>query len=118
MLAATSLYPLFIGTAWLFRGLGATVTVALVGTLTRLRRLPVVACLLAGAAGLVLYLNLVFASSRSYGHVLPTLASLHRLISLISQGTSLSARYAPPVPELPGMLFLAVAGIGIVAVAT
>jgi transglutaminase-like putative cysteine protease len=118
MLAATSLYPLFIGTAWFFGGLGATVTVALVGTLTRLRRLPVLVCLLAGAAGLVLYLNLVFASGPSFGHVLPTLASLHRLISLISQGTSLSAKYAPPVPELTGMLFLAVSGIGIVAVLT
>jgi transglutaminase-like putative cysteine protease len=118
MLAATSLYPLFIGTAWFFGGLGATVTVALVGTLTRLRRLPVLACLLAGAAGLVLYLNLVFASGPSFGHVLPTLASLHRLISLTSQGTSLSAKYAPPVPELTGMLFLAVSGIGIVAVLT
>jgi transglutaminase-like putative cysteine protease len=118
MLAATSLYPLFIGTAWFFGGLGATVTVALVGMLTRLRRLPVLVCLLAGAAGLVLYLNLVFASGSSFGHVLPTFASLHRLISLTSQGTSLSAKYAPPVPELTGMLFLAVAGIGIVAVAT
>lgn len=118
MLAATSLYPLFIGTAWWFGGLGATVTVALVGTLTRLRRLPVAVCLLAGAAGLVLYLNLVFAYGPSFGHVLPTLASLHRLTSLVSQGTSLSAKYAPPVPELTGMLFLAVSGIGIVAVLT
>jgi transglutaminase-like putative cysteine protease len=118
MLASTSLYPLFIGTAWFFGGLGATVTVAVVGTLTRLRRIPVLACLLAGAAGLVLYLNLVFAAGPSYGHVLPTLASLHQLITLTSQGTSLSARYAPPVPELPGMLLLAVGGIGIVAVLT
>jgi transglutaminase-like putative cysteine protease len=118
MLAATSLYPLFIGTAWWFGGLGATVTVALVGTLTRLRRLPVLVCLLAGAAGLLLYLNLVFAYGLSFGHVLPTLASLHRLTTLTSQGTSLSAKYAPPVPELTGMLFLAVSGIGIVAVLT
>jgi transglutaminase-like putative cysteine protease len=118
LLAATSLYPLFIGTAWFFGGLGATVTVAAVGTLTRLRRLPVLACLLAGAAGLVLYLNLVFAGGPSFGHVLPTLASLHRLFSLVGQGTSQSARYAPPVPELTGMLFLAVAGIGIVALLT
>jgi transglutaminase-like putative cysteine protease len=118
MLAATSLYPLFIGTAWFFGGLGATVTVALVGTLTRLRRLPVLVCLLAGAAGLLLYLNLVFAPGPSFGHVLPTLASLNRLINLTSQGTSLSAKYAPPVPELTGMLFLAVSGIGIVAVLT
>jgi hypothetical protein len=118
LLAATSLYPLFIGTAWLFAGLGAIIAVALAGTLTRLRRLPVAACLLAGAAALVLYLNLIFEAGPSFWHFLPTLSSLRQLAGLVGQGTSQSAKYAPPAPELPGMMLLAVGGIGIVAVAT
>ncbi len=71
--ASVSLYPLFVGATWFWAGAGATVTVALAGTLTRLRRLPLLACFTAGILSLVLYLNLVFEAGQSFGHVLPTL---------------------------------------------
>jgi transglutaminase-like putative cysteine protease len=118
MLAAISLYPLFMGTSWFWAGAGATITVAAMGTLTRLRRLPVLVCLVAGAAGLVFYLNLVFEAGHSYGHVLPTLTSLNRLARLAGSGFDDSAKYAPPAPELPGLMLLASGGIGIVALLT
>jgi hypothetical protein len=113
--AAVSLYPLFIGSTWFWAGAGATVTVALAGTLTRLRRLPLLACFTVGLLGLVCYLNLVFEAGHSFGHVLPTLTSLEHLGGLARAGVNESAKYAPPAPELPGIVLLGTGGIGIVA---
>ncbi len=118
MLASFSLYPIFTGMAWFWAGVGAVLTVALAGTLTRLRRLPVPVCLLAGLAGLLLYLNVGFENARCWYHLLPTPNSLRLLWDLAGTGFSESAKYAPPVPELPGMLMLATAGIGLTALLT
>jgi len=118
VLASVSLYPIFTGAPlWFWDGLGAVLVVAAVGTLTRLRRLPVTACLAAGLAGLLLYLNAVFSSGSLLG-VIPTGASLRLLWDMAGQGFSESAHYAPPVPQLNGMLLLAVGGIGITALLT
>jgi transglutaminase-like putative cysteine protease len=113
--AAVSLNPLFIGSTWFWAGAGATVTVAVAGTLTRLRRLPLLACLTVGLLVLVCYLNLVFEAGHSFGHVLPTLNSLERLGRLARAGVDESGKYAPPAPELPGIVLLGTGGIGIVA---
>ena len=113
--AGISLYPLFLGTNWFWAGVGATVTVALAGTLTRLRRLPLLACFTVGLLVLVCYLNLVFEAGHSFGHVLPTLRSLEDLGRLARTGVDESAKYAPPAPELPGIVLLGAGGIGIVA---
>jgi len=116
--ASVSLYPIFAGVLWFWAGCGAVAVVALTGTATRLRRLPVAVVLLAGVVALLLYLNLAFSNARSLGHLLPTPASLSALWQLAGQGFNESSRYAPPVPELRGMVLLAVAGIGIVALLT
>ena len=113
--AGVSLYPLFLGTNWFWAGVGAIVTVALAGTLTRLRRLPLLACFTVGLLVLVCYLNLVFEAGHSFGHVLPTLRSLEDLGRLARTGVDQSAKYAPPAPELPGIVLLGAGGIGIVA---
>jgi transglutaminase-like putative cysteine protease len=118
VLASVSLYPVFIGIGWFWVGTGAVIMVAIAGTLTRLRRLPVVVALGGTLIGLLLYLNLGFESARSLLHVLPTPSSLSHLWGLAGQGISESAKYAPPVPELRGMMLLAVAGIGLTAVLT
>ncbi len=92
--------------------------VALAGTATRLRRLPVPVTLLAGVLALFLYLNLTFANARSLYHLLPTPGSLAALFHTAGQGFSEASRYAPPVPGLRGMVLLAAAGIGIAALLT
>ena len=84
--ASVSLYPIFIGAIWFWAGLGSIAVVAGVSVATRLRPLPVVVCLIAGVAGLLLYLNLVFANARSLYHVLPTPASVRLLFDLAGQG--------------------------------
>jgi transglutaminase-like putative cysteine protease len=118
VLASISLYPIFYGWTWFWAGVGAVLTVAVAGTLTRLRRLPVIACLGGGVLALLLYLNFAFENARSFYHLLPTPNSLRSLWDLAGTGFSQAAQYAPPVPELHGMLLLAAGGIGITALLT
>ena len=115
--ASLSLYPVVAGWHWFWVGFGAVITIAVVGTLTRLRRLPVVVCALAELAALLLFLNIQFASAKS-ARLLPTWASLHQLGALASLGLQETDRFAPPAPPYPAILILTVTGIGIVAVAT
>ncbi|HUN34071.1 MAG TPA: DUF3488 and transglutaminase-like domain-containing protein [Trebonia sp.] len=118
VLTGISLYPLFMGTAWFWAGVGATITVVGVAMLTRLRRLPVAVCFVAPALGLMLYLNLVFEAGHSLWHVLPTPQSLELLGQLVRTGVNEAGKYAPPAPELSGIVLLGSGGIGIVALLT
>ena len=115
-LASTVLYPLFTGSEWFYAGLGAIIAVAASGALSRLRTLPVLVCLAISAAGLLLYLNLVFEARHSWLLIIPTPGSLSRLWDLAGTGMTEAGRYAPPAPELRGLVLLAVGGIGITAV--
>ncbi|HEY6494645.1 MAG TPA: transglutaminaseTgpA domain-containing protein [Trebonia sp.] len=118
ILASVSLYPVFTGVLWFWAGCASVIVVALAGTLARLRRLPVAADLALGIVALLLYLNLAFSNARSLAHLLPTPASLGALLDLAGQGFDEASKYAPPVPELRGMVLLAAAGIGIAALFT
>ncbi len=116
--ASTGLFPLIIGGGWFWGGVGAIIVVAGIGTLTRLRVLPPVICLLAALGALLLYLNLVYEARLSFLHVFPTGASLAGLWRLGLQGLNETQRYAAPVPPLRGIVLLATAGIGLVAALT
>jgi transglutaminase-like putative cysteine protease len=116
--ASLSLYPIFIGWLWFFIGLGSIVVVAAAGTATRVRRLPELVSLLGGLVVLLLFLNISFSNKRSFLHLLPTTTSVRQLWDLAGTGFHQSAIYAPPVPELRGMLLLTAAGIGITALLT
>ncbi len=117
-LSSIVLYPLFISSEWFYVGLGAIITVAASGALSRLRTLPVVVCLAISVAGLLLYLNLVFEARHSWALVIPTPGSLSRLWDLAGTGMTDASRYAAPAPALPGLLLLAAGGIGITAILT
>ena len=116
MLASTVLLPLFTDTLWFAIAAGAVIVVAATGALTRLRTLPAPACLAISFAGLILYLNLIFEVRHSWLLVIPTPGSLARLADLVGSGIHDSNRYAPPAPNLPGLLLLAAGGVGITAV--
>jgi transglutaminase-like putative cysteine protease len=118
ILATVSLYPIFIGFSWFLDGIGAVATIAIAGTLTRLRRLPLLACLAGGLAALLLFLNCAFESGRSRYLIVPTPGSLHALWDLAGTGFNQAAIYAPPVPELSGMMLITTAGIGLTALLT
>src|SRR5580692_12162684 len=103
-LSSTAIYPLFIGSAWFYAGLGAIITVAASGALSRLRTLPVVACLAISVAGLLLYLNLVFEVRHNWALFIPTPGSLSRLWDLAGTGISDASTYAAPAPARPSLL--------------
>src|SRR5580704_6489298 len=116
VLASTALLPLFSNSLWFAIAAGGVIVVAATGALTRLRPLPVPACLAGTVAGLLLYLNLVFEVRHSLLFVIPTPGSLSRLWDLARTGMDEANRYAPPVPNLPGLLLLAAGGVSITAV--
>ncbi len=115
VLASTALLPLFGSSLWFAIAGGAVITVAATGALTRLRTLPPAASQAAGVAGLLLYLNLVFEARHSLLFVIPTPGSLSRLWDLAGTGMTEANGYAPPVPNLTGLLLLAAGGVGITA---
>jgi transglutaminase-like putative cysteine protease len=115
---SVSLYPVFTGLTWFWCGVVSVIVVAATGTLTRLRRLPAAVTVAAYVAALLLWLNLAFSNARSLWHLLPTPASLAALFDIAGQGFDEAAKYAPPAPELRGMVLLAAAGIGIIALLT
>ena len=106
-LSSTVLYPLFNGSGWCYVGLGAIITVAACGALSRLRTLPVVVCLAISVVGLLLYLNLVFEVRHSWALFIPTPGSLSRLWDLAGTGITRSRQYAAPAPELSGLVLIA-----------
>src|SRR6266566_5770904 len=118
VLVSSVLLPLFTNALWFVIGAGAVIAVAGTGAQTRLRTLPVSVCLAAGVAGLLLYLNLIFEVRHSLLLVIPTPGSLSRLWHLAGTGLHDANRYAPPAPNLPGLLLLAAGGVGITAVLT
>jgi len=118
VLVSSVLLPLFTNTLWFIIGVGAVIAVAGTGALTRLRTLPVSVCLAATVVGLLLYLNLVFEVRHSLLLVIPTPTSITRLWHLAGTGLHDANRYAPPAPNLPGLLLLAAGGVGITAVLT
>jgi transglutaminase-like putative cysteine protease len=117
-LSSTVLYPLFISSEWFYVGLGAIITVAASGALSRLRTLPVAVCLAISVAGLLLYLNLVFEVRHNWALVIPTPGSLSRLWDLAGTGFTDAGRYAAPAATRSDLLLLAVGGIGITAIFT
>ena len=115
---STVIFPLFSGTTWFYAGIGAVITVAAFGALSRLRTLPPVLCLLTTLIGLLLYLNLAFEASRSLIGVIPTPASLSELGRLLKTGMDEASKYAPGAPNVKGLVLLAAGGVGITAVFT
>ena len=118
ILASVSLYAVFKGSLWFWAGCGSVTVVAVTGTLTRMRRLPVVLTLACYAVALLLWLNIGFSNAGSLWHVLPTPGSLGALLHNAGRGFTEASKYAPPVPELRGMVVLTAAGIGIAAAGT
>jgi transglutaminase-like putative cysteine protease len=118
VLASIALYPLLAGGTWFWAGAGAVVVVAAIGAATRQRAIPAILCFAAAIAGEFVYLNILFARHQSWAGLVPTGASVHHLRELVAQATSETSKYAPPVPDRPGIVLLTAAGIGLVAALT
>jgi transglutaminase-like putative cysteine protease len=115
VLVLISVVPLLLWPGWpaLVGGLAILALTAASVTGNRpLRSFAVAALYL---AALFIYLNLAFAASRSYGHVLPSHASLDYLGHLV-RGAFTTFRGSPPVTDTRGVSLVGSAGIGLVAI--
>jgi transglutaminase-like putative cysteine protease len=116
VLALGATAPLLTNPAWYWELLGLVIVSCAAASVTRLRLLPAVAGLITYLAGLLLYLNLLFAGPESAGWIVLTKNSLLHLRHLAGQG-AYERIYQPPVPGYHGAELLAAAGIGLMAVA-
>jgi transglutaminase-like putative cysteine protease len=117
VLALIAVVPLLTDPNWGLRVLGVIVIAITAASRPRLRLLQVLACPIAYASALLIYLNAVLAPRLSIAGLVPTQASLSYLSSLVSQG--MAERYfEPPVPGTAGIVLVAAAGIGLMAAAT
>ena len=115
LLAGTALLPLFEDRSWVWRAVGAVVTVAFVGLVCRRLAVPAVLQPALGLAGLGFYLCEAFARGTMRLGLVPTGRTLNALSALVASGRVDIARYGPPVPAHLGLVLLASAGIGAVA---
>jgi transglutaminase-like putative cysteine protease len=117
LLAIIACLPLVAIPAWYSKvGAAAIVAVAAAG-FTQQRRLAPLTWLITYLAALLIYLNAAFAAGRSVAGLLPTRASVHHLGVLATGGLS-ERTNVPPVPGIHGIVLVAAAGIGLMAVAT
>lgn len=115
-LALIAIFPLLAAPRWIDRIGGLVIVVLAAASLTGVRILRGYATLVTYLAGLLIYLNILFASARSYGYVLPSHDSLAMLARLYHDAFS-EFSYSPPVPDVRGVSLVAGAGIGLIAVA-
>jgi len=116
VLALGATAPLLVNPGWYWELLGLAIVVCAAASVTRLRLLPAVASVITYLAGLLLYLNLLFAGPESAGWIVPTKNSLRHLWHLAGLGAS-ERIYRAPVPGWHGIELLAAIGIGLMAIA-
>jgi transglutaminase-like putative cysteine protease len=116
-LVTIAVIPALASGTWEGRVGGAVLIAAMAGSGITRRVLPSLADAGTYLAALFLYLNLAFAAGQSWGWIIPTGRSAHRLAHLAQLGYG-EHIYAPPVPGIRGLELVAAAGIGIIAILT
>jgi transglutaminase-like putative cysteine protease len=118
VLASIALYPLLAGGIWFWGGIGAVIVTGGIGAATRRYSVPAGVSFLAAVGGVFLYLNAVFAHRQSLLGVVPTGGSVQHLGQLVVQGAAEISHGTVPVLARPGIVLVAVAGIGLVGALT
>jgi transglutaminase-like putative cysteine protease len=113
-MALAALFPVFQGGHWFWRVFGAVFVVAVAGVVSRGLRMPrllqpfFALLLLAG------YLVVVFAQD-TLKQGLPTQKTGEALRALVTAGQADIDKYSPPIVPSPGVVLLAAAGVGAIA---
>ncbi|MGN6689277.1 MAG: transglutaminaseTgpA domain-containing protein [Actinomycetales bacterium] len=116
VLAAWSLTALFVSMGWFWRAALAAAVVAGAGLGARALRAPRLLVPVAQLVALLLYLTLSFVSATAYVAVLPSPAAIAAVGELIRQANDTIVTQAAPIAPTPGVLLLATAGVGAIAV--
>ncbi|MCU1674046.1 MAG: transglutaminase domain protein, partial [Frankiales bacterium] len=114
-LGSAAIGPLYDGRGWVLRAVGAIVVVAATGLACRRSSVPLSLQPLLALAALVEYVCLVFARlTLSFG-LIPTGKTVSTLRALVQDSAEDISQLAPPVPTSPGLVLIAVLGVGAVA---
>ncbi|MEV1316743.1 DUF3488 and transglutaminase-like domain-containing protein [Micromonospora arborensis] len=116
LLAAAPLSAIFQSWTWLIESVIAVAVVAGVAALTRLARAPLWGQVLGMLAGLVLALTWLFPSGEELVAVLPTPGTFAHFANLLASSAQDMRSYGVEVPDTDPLLFIAVLGVGAVAV--
>ncbi|MCI4061801.1 DUF3488 and transglutaminase-like domain-containing protein [Micromonospora sp. R77] len=116
LLAAAPLSAIFQRWTWLVEAAIAVAVVAGAAALSRLVRSPLWGQVLAMLAGLLLALTWIFPSGGELLAFLPTPGTFAHFGELLGQSLQDMRTYGVKVPDVTSLLFLAVLGIGAVAV--
>ncbi|MEU1685105.1 DUF3488 and transglutaminase-like domain-containing protein [Micromonospora sp. NPDC005707] len=116
LLAAAPLSAIFERWTWLIQAAIVVAVVAGAAALSRLARAPLWGQVLAMLAGLTLALTWVFPGGTEFFAFVPTPATFAHFGDLLAASLSDMRSYGVQVPDVDSLLFLAVLGIGAVAV--
>ncbi|MEU7902381.1 DUF3488 and transglutaminase-like domain-containing protein [Actinoplanes sp. NPDC049118] len=117
LLAAAPLSAIFDTWTWLLQCILAVGLVAGAAVLTRTLRFPTWAQAIAMVAVLLLTLTWMFPSGDELLSLIPSPATFNHFGELFTEAGNDTRSYGVPVPDRSGLLFIAVLGIGTVAIA-
>jgi transglutaminase-like putative cysteine protease len=117
VLSAAPLSAIFDTWTWLMQVILTVGLVAGGAVLARTLRFPTWAQALSMVVVLLLMLTWMFPSGKELLSLLPTPATFEHFGSLVSQAGNDTRSYGVPVPDLDGLLFITVFGVGAVAIA-
>jgi transglutaminase-like putative cysteine protease len=117
LLAAAPLSAIFDTWTWLLQCILAVGLVAGAAVLTRTLRFPAWAQALGMVAVLLLTLTWMFPSGDELLSLIPSPATFTHFGELFAEAGNDTRSYGVPVPDRDGLLFIAVMGIGVVAIA-
>ena len=117
LLAAAPLSAIFDTWTWLLQCILAVGLVAGAAVLTRTLRFPTWAQAMSMVVVLLLTLTWMFPSGDEIFSLLPSPATFEHFGALFSEAGNDTRSYGVPVPDRSGLLFIAVFGIGAVAIA-
>jgi transglutaminase-like putative cysteine protease len=116
VITLVAVVPLLVFPDWGLKVVGVLLIAVTAAGRPRLRLLQALSCAVVYLAALLIWLNATFAARLSTAGLVPTRASVSYLWSLVGQG--MAERHSEPPVGGAGVMFLAAAGIGLMAVLT
>jgi TgpA N-terminal domain/Transglutaminase-like superfamily/Domain of unknown function (DUF4129) len=107
--------PLLLAPQWPARAIGLVVLALTAASATGRRTLRAFATAAGYLAGLLIYLNLVFANTASFVRLIPTYHSVRLLGRMVPLAFD-EFKFSPPVTDTRPVSLVAAAGIGLIAV--
>jgi transglutaminase-like putative cysteine protease len=114
VITLVAVVPLLLFPDWGLKVVGVLLIAVTAAGRPRLRLLQACSCVIVYLAALLIDLNATFAPRLSTAGIVPTRASVTYLSSLVGQG--MAERHSEPPVGGAGVMFLAAAGIGLMAV--